>query len=669
MPCLPEYTVTLSPSRIAAPREPSGRGLPAGPFEIESYRKVANGTYGEGLFYLCGYTGDLKPLLDQHLEVKDAEHNPCYCGYVAEVYRCCGEYVAWGWSNATLYNRIAVTWSEGGVTQITPWQSNRPSMQTHGVRELVVSLPSSSLYTPAQYAQRLLKELSEPRPILHNTYKCRCNVTYLRTQGYYATLAWQSYHNLCGLADTGATFAHAQKLGIGFTSDQLAVNGSTNGESQIGEIGAHLLAFESGDLLLMSGWSNPQNNIVTTVTDFIKDDFFSITSDGISTVANRIQDANNSLILFHPDELIQVNGSGSGDLDGYYWVRTENDGSILEVQHENFPGVDYSGIPITITHGVTINVPSNLAQEDPGARVTIKAWDQYLCQRICNECGESWTATHLQIAVRRQGSPTADISLRVKAGCGSATHLAWAVLNNSALGTTIGTTFAYHTVELSTPIILAPGQCVYVEVHVVNREPSGRGVNDYYEFGGSLAQTTAMRALTGLDGASWTATKYTAAMQLIERKSITDQLADLVALGDVVAGVTVLDHLTYTAPTYRSGYTSLLYAIEQLLIMGDPEGNRLQLQLDCDGNAIIRTEPTLDSEPCTVLDCCSCATGALCTQTAGRWLCPVSADLVDVPGVFLEEMIVSYKSCRARYVDRDFSRTLFNQALRFPGVI
>jgi len=137
----------------------------------------------------------------------------------------------------------------------------------------------------------------------------------------------------------------------------------------------------------------------------------------------------------------------------------------------------------------------------------------------------------------------------------------------------------------------------------------------------------------------------------------------------VVAGVTVLDHLTYTAPTYRSGYTSLLYAIEQLLIMGDPEGNRLQLQLDCDGNAIIRTEPTLDSEPCTVLDCCSCATGALCTQTAGRWLCPVSADLVDVPGVFLEEMIVSYKSCRARYVDRDFSRTLFNQALRFPGVI
>jgi hypothetical protein len=500
-------------------------------------------------------------------------------------------------------------------------------------------------------------------------------VTYLRTQGYYATLAWQSYHNQCGLADTGASFAHAQKLGIGFISDQLAINGSTNSESQIGEIGAHLLAFEPGSLLLMSGWSNPQNNIVTTVTDFIKDDFESVISDGISTVANRIQDANNSLIEFHPDELIQVSGAGTGDLDGHYWVRTENDGAILEVQHENFPGADYSGIPITITHGVTINVPSNLAQEDPGAWVTIKAWDQYLCQRICNECGESWTATHLQIAVRRQGSPTADISLRVKAGCGAATHLAWASIGNSALGTTIGTSFAYHTAELSKPITLAPGQCVYVEAHVVN----ALGVNDYYEFGGSLAQTTAMRALTGPDGASWTATNYTTAMQLFERQSITDQLADLVALGEVVAGVTVLDHLTYTAPTYRSGYTSLLYAIEQLLIMGDPEGNRLQLTLDCDGQAVIRTEPTVESEPCTVLDCCSCAAGALCTQTAGRWLCPPStssggtssggADLVDVPGVFLEEMIVSYKACRARYIDRDFSRTLFNQALRFPGVI
>ena len=66
MPCLPDYTVTLSPSRIAAPSGPPTVGLPTGGFEIESYQKLANGAYGEGLFYLCGYTGDLKPLLDQH---------------------------------------------------------------------------------------------------------------------------------------------------------------------------------------------------------------------------------------------------------------------------------------------------------------------------------------------------------------------------------------------------------------------------------------------------------------------------------------------------------------------------------------------------------------------------------------------------------------------------
>jgi hypothetical protein len=666
MGCLQEYTVILGPSRIGDPAV----GLPAGPLEVEQYQKVANGSYGEGMFHLCEYSGDLKPLLDQHIEVRDSNGNVCYCGYVAEVYRCCGEYVAWGWSNATLYNRIAVTWSEGGVTQLTPWQNNYPSMQTHGVRELVVPLPASSLYTPAQYAQRLLKELSEPRPILHNTYKCLCNVTYLRTQGYYTTLGWQSYSNQCGLATTGANFAHAQKLGIGFFSDQMAINGSTDGESQIGEIGAHLLAFEPGDLLIMSGWSNPQNNIVTSLTDFIKDDFESVTSDGISTAPpNHINDSNSSLTEFHPDELIQVDGSGSGDLDGYYWVRTEDDGPSISVQHESFPGADYSGVPITITQGVTINVPSNLAQEDPGAVVTIMGWDQYLCQCICNECDQSWTATHIQIAVRRQGSPTASIALRVKASCSSPTALTWGALNNSALGTSIGATFAYHTVELTTPLTLAPGQCVYVEAHVVN----ALGVNDYYEFGGSLAQTTAARALTGPDGLAWASTQYTAAVQLIEQKSITQQLADLVALGDVVAGVTVLTQgvpeLTFAAPTYRSGYTSLLYAIEQLLIMGDPEGNRLQLTLDCDGQAVIRTEPTPDSEPCTPLNCFAYTEAALCTQTAGRWLCPSPAEITDVPGVFLETLIVNYKQCRARWIDRDFSRTIWNQALRFPGVI
>lgn len=665
MPCLPDYTVTLSPSRIAPPTAspPNWGGLKGG-LEIESYQKVANGTFGEGLFYLCGYTGDLKPLLDQHLEVKDADGNPCYCGYVAEVYRCCGEYVAWGWSNATLYNRIAVTWSEGGVTQITPYQEDSVSMAAHGVRELVVPLPSSSLYTPAQYAQRLLKELSQPRPILHNTYNCKCNITYLRTQGYYNTLAWQTYHNPCGLADTGATFAHAQRLGVGFISDKLAINGSTDRESQIGEIGAHLLAFQPGDLLIMSGWNNPQNNIVTTLTDFIKDDFESVSTDGISTSGNRIHDANNSLTEFHPDELIQVSGAGTGDLDGYYWVRTENDGSILEVQHENFPSVGYNGIPITITHGVTINVPSNLAQEKPGSLVTIMAWDQYLCQPICNDCGESWTATHLQIAVRRHGNPTASISLHVKESCGSATYLAWGALHNSAMGTTIGTTFAYHTVELSAPITLAPGQCVYVEARVIN----ALGAFDYYEFGGSLAQSSSLCALTGPDGLTWSASSYTTAIRLLEYRSITQQLFDLVCRGDIVASVAVLDELPFAAPTYRSGYTSLLYAIEQLLIMGDPDGNRLQLQLDCNGNATIRNEPAINQETCITLDCCSCPNAALCQLTAGRWLCP-PPDLMDVPGVFLDSLVVSYKNCRARFIDRDFSRTTLSEALRYPGVI
>ncbi len=664
MPCLPEHTVTLSPSRIAEPTV----GLPDGGFEIESYQKLANGTYGEGLFYLCGYTGDLKPLLDQHLEVKDAEGNPCYCGYVAEVYRCCGEYVAWGWSNATLYNRIAVTWSEGGLTQITPYAQDRLSIQTHGVRELVVPLPASSLYTPAQYAQRLLKELSQPRPVLHNTYKCKCNITYLRTQGYYTTLAWQTYHNTCGLADTGATFTHAQRLGVGFISDKLAINGSTDGESQIGEIGAHLLAFQPGDLLIMSGWRNPQNNIITTLTDFIKDDYESVTTEGISTSGNRIHDVNNRLTEFHPDELIGVSGAGTGDLDGHYWVRAENDGSILEVQHENFPSRGYNGIPITITHGVTINVPSNLAQENPGPVVTIMAWDQYLCQPICNECGESWTATHLQIAVRRHGSPTASIRLRVKESCGSTTYLAWGALHNGAMGTTIGTTFSYHTIELSASITLSPGQCLYVEAHIIN----ALGASDYYEFGGSLAQTNSLRTLTGPDGLTWSATSYTTAVRLLEYRSLTQQLFDLVGRGAFIASVAVLDELPFAAPTYRSGYTSLLYAIEQLLIMGSPEagalGARLQLQLDCKGNATIRTEPAIDQEPCITLDCCSYPDALLCDLRAGRWLCP-PADVVDVPGVFIDSLVVSYKNCRTRFIDRDFSRTNLSEALRYPGVI
>lgn len=678
--CLSDYTVTLSASRIApSTSSPKNWAGLEGSLEIEYYQKVGNGTDGEGLFYLCGYEGDLKPFLDQHLEVRDADGNICYCGYVEEVYRCCGEYVAWGWSNAALFNRIAVTWRENGGgalgAQLSPAVYDSDSIATHGVRELVLSLPASSLYSPLQYAQRLLKELSQPRPVLHNTYKCRCNVTYLRTQGYYNTLAWQSYHNLCGLAETGAGFAHAQALGRGCITNQIAVRTDDN-VSYVGMIGDCLLAFAVGDTLIMSGWNNPQNNVTTTVSDFIKDDFESVTSTAITTNGNAIHDANGGLTEFQDNELIQVSGSGSTTFDGYYWVLGENDGPRLTVQPAPSGG-DYTGIAVTITHGPTIAVPAQLVTEDAGAVVTVQAWEQYLCQRICNECDDGsasspWTATHLQIAVRARGGAAANIRLHVKDSC-SGNVLSGGVIPGSLNG--IGSSFAYQTVELDTPVTLAPGQCVYVEAHPINT----LSTTAYYEFGGSLAQSAAARTLTSPDGITWQATNYTTALRLLEYQSITTQLFDLVSQGNFITNVAVLDQLAFAVPTYRSGYTSLLYAIEQLLMMGDPDGNRLQLMLDCDGLATIRTEPRLEGyrgdETCTVLDCCGCPDSNLCQLTAGRWLCPppsppqAGVGGTDVPGVFLDSFYVNFKQCRARFIDRTFSRTLLNESLRYPGII
>ena len=106
--------------------------------------------------------------------------------------------------------------------------------------------------------------------------------------------------------------------------------------------------------------------------------------------------------------------------------------------------------------------------------------------------------------------------------------------------------------------------------------------------------------------------------------------------------------------------------------MGDPAGQRLQLLLDCNGQAVIRTEPELGDESPVTLDCCSCPDRALCTLEAGHWLYPEGAlrqaQGTDVPAVFLDSVYVSYKQCRARFIDRDFSRTAFAQSLRYPGL-
>ena len=80
MGCFPNLTMTLP-------------NLAAGHGEIGVSWARTHAIYGPwtAQFTLCGYMGDLKPLLEQPIEMRDGAGNVCWCGFVDSAYRCCGE--------------------------------------------------------------------------------------------------------------------------------------------------------------------------------------------------------------------------------------------------------------------------------------------------------------------------------------------------------------------------------------------------------------------------------------------------------------------------------------------------------------------------------------------------------------------------------------------------
>lgn len=495
---LSEYTITLSPSHIAKPMEPSINGKPV--WEIEHYEKVTNGTYGEGLFLLCNYTGDLEPLLDQHLTVTDANGNPCYCGYVEGVYRCCGDYIAWGWDASNLFNAIAVTWVEHSTRQRTDWYEDAASIARHGRRELVVSLPDQALYTPDDYAARLLLELRRPQPQLHNTYKCRCNTTYLRTQGYLNTLTWQSYTNESGYATSGAGFGR------------------------------------------------------------------------FDTMSN----------------------------------------------------------------------------------------DTAYCQAITNPVAAPWTITHLHIGLRKVGNPQSPIGYSLHTDCNGPALIA-GTLSLLAVGATV----RYVETELSTPgLPIDPNGTLYLQLHV-----TGTDANNHYQL--ATAQLTdGVAATYSTDPTNWTSLNRTIALRCTEKAGLSAQLLSLLQQATFIGTVTERTAIGHLIPTYRPGYISLYTAVDQLLQLGDPEGLRLQLQMDCNHNSIVTTIHPLDPDynhiPPLALNCCGALATDPCQLSPGRWLTPTAP--TDVPGIFLDSFQVNHKQCRTRFRQHTFRRHQLADILRYPGI-
>ncbi len=599
---------------------------------------------------LCDYAGDLEPLLLSSVEIADETGARCWCGYVAAVWRCCGD-TAWGASIDEVFNRVAIRYTVGDEARQTAWAIDAGSVAAWGVRELLIELPADSLLTPEQFRDRILAEASQPQPLLISrlTDKCECNITYIIARGWWDTLNWTYDNQPCGYANSGYTgTGGAVALGVGLTSDQVGFGGGD--ARSIGMLGLDMVAFPVGEELVISGASDPDNNVITTVQRRLSSTIRTLTAATIDfDPADDIRDVGLGLNRFVRNEMISVLGSALND--GTYWVkRVISDGSRLEVT----PGTILSegaGALVTASAGASVQVETDLNAEIPGALVTILARTQWICQGIYHDgsaCAEPWLANHLRLPLRKVGNPLDNLEISIGPDCNTI------VATEFVAGADLSMGFATVDVTFPVGVVLNPGGFMTVKV----RRTGAPSTTDYYEVA-SVVDVNLPTAAISTDGVNWLLPRqpYTLSVEAFEDEGITDQAARIALAWPYVGAVQVLSAVPYAVPAYRDGSRTLRQELERLIDAGSPAGQRLQVTVDCDRNVMIEVEVAQADALASgvVLDCDGCPIdGNLCTLPAGTWLLP---DGVVAPGdlpqaVFLAWYETIYSKCDQRFVGR-----------------
>jgi len=615
------------------------------------------------LFTLCAYAGDLKPMLEQPIEMCDEAGNVYWCGFVDEAYRCCGEYMAWGWSSQNILNRVAVAYTVGGEARRTQFAQDAASVATYGQREAVIALPADTLWpTPELYRDRILAEFSQPRPILHNTYTCACDLTYLHASGAWRSLAWQRYENLCGLMQAAPEATGPRAFGLGFVSDQIGFSGA----GYIGSIGNEWAAFANGETIVISGAAQADNNQVTNIVKRVGD-VTTITTTGLSfDPADDVRDVNHNMNRFVTNQMIHLTAPVVLNA-GYHFVkRVLTDGSRVEVRGGDIVNESVVGQAAIIVASVSVQVDADLDDESPGAVVMVLGYAQMICQPVCNSCGEPTTINQVQLKLRKRGTPADGVRVSLCSDCTT-------VLESQMVdGNSVASSFDWFTVSFAHGAAVDAGGCAYVRI-----ERAGAPDTESYFEVATTTESTRHYALISPDGVQWRSAGYAVAVVGVATQGVSALAAQMLA--GWAHGGTVTDHaqIMFPVPTYRAGTQSLLYELEQLLALGDPrpEGTRrrLRLRIDCDANVVLEKEP--DQNNCVIVDCDGVPSGEglpageLCALPAGEWICP-PAGLNDVPGVFLQwfELKTGSKTCRARYVERDFGLDDLGYVLHWSGV-
>lgn len=349
--------------------------------------------------------------------VRNSHWSKVWWGYVEEVLVFDG-YQMHGLSLKNMYNRVrlAYIYELFGAPQtgITAWAEDATSIAALNVRKEREQTQAIAA-TPAlanSARDTLLAQSSLPTPISGGAATGEPYAV-LRCAGYIYSLEWLLYEQIAGL-EASESGGSDQVMGQGLTSNLL---GFTSG-GKIHDLGGRFGdAWIAGSHISITDSAN--NNVDGEI---IGVDNRKLTQQSTAQISFEASDditdsTYGSLTYLTVDDIFTVAGTSTSN--GTFRAKSADPEHVV-VRGTGLPFTGESGPPNgIITRGNWLQIDSGITndtnEELPSATVTIVVHGTRIAQSVTNHTGSNWTIAKVEIPIRRVGSPTDNVTLRIMA--------------------------------------------------------------------------------------------------------------------------------------------------------------------------------------------------------------------------------------------------------------
>lgn len=522
----------------------------------------------------------LSSILRYGVEVINDRGEAIWWGYVAGVDFHKGA-ITFGLSLDRMHNSVAVVYSTtDGEAGRTAFLANAESVAMYGTKQMLVSgdnltLPAAERRRAAELNRRRLPIASTPSS--GGSSGDGLTVT-LACRGRFETFDWLYFSRAEGLLEYLPTSETPQKIGMGFTNNEIAWESNHALVSFTSLLGN----FEKGDVIYSTG--SGTNSGFYTVEQGTDGEPVAYTQTTISfdAATKEIRDSTNGLRGFEPRQVIHILGSGVNS--GFQRIQSvASDGSLLVVVGSLVD--EAAGASISLWTGQRIILAEPVGDELPGAAITVTAFGSQVAQSLEVTSPTAWTVATAAVLVRKVGNPADNLKLALHSDTAGDPG---ALLDSATIaGTGIASDADWVAVDLANTQSLAVGTTYWL---VVSRT-GPHSTTDYYELMLDTDLGYSPQVLKMYEGSVWLPRTPDAHMPF-SLTGLEDTGAQMAAILSALGGNIEVGISGVETNQYRYGDNTALVELMALLNLGTSNNRRMLAKLTREDTLQISEEPT-----------------------------------------------------------------------------